>query len=194
MSTQDEHDRAGRQDRLIEHSYDGIQEYDNPMPRWWLLTFAGTIIFSAIYLMNIGPVGNGKGREKDYEDDMKAFAAAHPAPSGGKRSAAALLAMVDDREALHEGQETYSDYCASCHRMDGGGLIGPNLTDAVWLHGGLITDVYNTVANGVLEKGMPAWNKLLKPEELEEVVAYVASLQGSNPPNPKAPQGTPVTP
>lgn len=194
MSAQDDKDKASRHDRLIEHSYDGIQEYDNPMPRWWLLTFAGTIIYSVIYLFNVGPVGNGKGREKDYEDEMKAFAAAHPAPTGGGATSAQLLAMVADKDVLHEGEETYQAYCASCHRMDGGGLIGPNLTDDAWLHGGKITDVYVTVSNGVLEKGMPAWSKLLKPTQLEQVVAYVASLQGSNPANPKAPQGTPVTP
>ena len=93
MSTQDEHDRASRQDRLIEHSYDGIQEYDNPMPRWWLLTFAGTIIFSAIYLMNLGPVGTGKGPEKHYEHDMTHFAAAHPAPRARQHAAAPLAAL-----------------------------------------------------------------------------------------------------
>jgi cytochrome c oxidase cbb3-type subunit III len=193
MSTQDDKDKATKQDRLIEHSYDGIQEYDNPMPRWWLLTFAATIIFSVIYLFNVGPVGNGKGRIADYEDDMKAFAAAHPAPSGDV-SADKLLAMVKDEEELHEGEEVYNKYCTSCHRMDGGGLIGPNLTDNAWIHGGQITDIYKTVMNGVLEKGMPAWGTMLKPEEVEQVVAYVASLQGSNPANPKAPQGAPVTP
>lgn len=197
MSTPDNKDNKdfkSTNDRLIEHSYDGIQEYDNPMPRWWLLTFAGTIIFSVIYLFNVGPVGNGKGRVADYEDDMKKFAAAHPAPTGGDASAEQLLALVKDKDALHEGEETYKAYCASCHRMDGGGLIGPNLADNAWIHGGQITDIYKTVVNGVLEKGMPPWGKTLKPEDVEQVVAYVASLQGSNPANPKAPQGTPVTP
>lgn len=194
MSMQDDKDKATRQDRLIEHSYDGIQEYDNPMPRWWLLTFAGTIIFAVIYVINIGPVGNGKGRIADYEDDMRQFAAAHPAPTGGDATAAQLLAIVADKDALHEGQETYTAYCAACHRADGGGLIGPNLADNAWIHGGQITEIYATVVNGVLEKGMPAWGKMLKPEQVQQVVAYVASLQGSNPANPKAPQGTPVTP
>ena len=196
MSTEDSKenkDFASTNDRLIEHSYDGIQEYDNPMPRWWLLTFAGTIIFSVIYLFNVGPVGNGKGRVADYEDDMKAFAAAHPAPTSDV-SADKLLAMVKDKEAVHEGGETFKTYCASCHRMDGGGLIGPNLADNAWIHGGQITDIYKILVNGVLEKGMPSWSKMLKPEQLEQVVAYVVSLQGSNPANPKAPQGTPVTP
>ena len=179
-------------DRILEHEYDGIQEYDNPMPRWWLLTFAGTIIFSVIYVLNIGPVGNGKGRVADYEADMKAFAVAHPAPTGGELSNTQLLALTKDHEAVEHGKETYTTYCAACHRADGGGMIGPNLTDAYWLHGGTLSDIYRTVVNGVLDKGMPPWGKTLKPEQLASVVAYVSTLQGTNPPTPKAPQGTPL--
>ncbi len=182
------------QDKLLNHTYDGIQEYDNPMPRWWLLTFAATIIFSVIYLFNIGPVGNGEGRIADYEADMAAYAKAHPAPTGGDMSSDQLLALVKDEEAMEEGKEAYTAYCASCHAPDGGGLIGPNLADAYWLHGGTIADIYKTVTIGVLEKGMPPWGKTLKPEQLSAVVAYVSTLQGTTPANPKAPQGTPVTP
>ncbi len=176
-------------DRLMEHEYDGIREYDNPMPRWWLLTFAGTVIFSIIYYFNVGPIGNGKGRIADYEDDMKAFAAAHPAPAA-EVSPDKLLAIVADKAAVEAGHEVFTKNCAVCHRPDGGGNIGPNLTDDYWLHGGTIGDVYKTVTAGVLDKGMPAWGKLLKPDELERVVAYVTTLHGTNPANPKAPQGT----
>lgn len=182
------------QDKLLDHTYDGIQEYDNPMPRWWLLTFAGTVIFAVIYMFDIGPVGNGKGRIADYEADMAAYAAAHPAPTGGEMNADQLLALTTDREAVEDGKETYTAYCASCHAPDGGGLIGPNLADAYWLHGGAITDIYKTVANGVLEKGMPPWGKTLKPAQLAAVVAYVHTLKGTTPANPKAPQGTQGTP
>ena len=180
-----------QQDRLLEHEYDGIREYDNPMPRWWLLTFAGTIVFAVIYVFNIGPVGNGKGRIADYDESMKAFAAAHPAPAGNV-SGDALLALVKNHEAHELGEKTFKGTCAPCHRPDGGGLIGPNLTDAYWLHGGGITDIYKTVTDGVLDKGMPAWGKMIKPAELEAVVAYVWTLKGTNPPNPKAPQGVAV--
>lgn len=180
-------------DKILDHTYDGIQEYDNPMPRWWLLTFAGTIVFSVLYVMNIGPVGNGKGRIADYEADMAAFAKAHPAPSGGDMNADQLLAIAKDHEKLEDGKKTFTAYCASCHAPDGGGLIGPNLADAYWLHGGTITDIYKTVTNGVLAKGMPPWGKTLKPEQLSAVVAYVSTLQGTTPANPKPPQGTPVT-
>lgn len=181
-------------DKLMDHSYDGIQEYDNPMPRWWLFTFAATIIFSAIYLFNVGPVGNGKGRIADYEADMKAFAAAHPTSNGSDISAEQLLALTKNHEALEEGKKTFLANCTPCHRPDGGGLIGPNLTDAYWIHGGTLPEIYRTVTNGVIEKGMPPWGKMLKPAQVQAVVAYVASLQGSNPVNPKAPQGVLVTP
>jgi cytochrome c oxidase cbb3-type subunit 3 len=186
--------KGGNTDRILDHTYDGIQEYDNPMPRWWLGTFAATIVFSVLYLFNIGPIGSGKGWIADYEADMKAFAAAHPAPSGNDVSEAALAALVADKQALAAGKTTFDAYCASCHRQDGGGLIGPNLADSHWLHGGKSTDIYKTVVDGVLAKGMPPWGKSLKPEQLKTVVAYVVSLHGTNPVNPKAPQGELVTP
>jgi cytochrome c oxidase cbb3-type subunit III len=192
MSTTD--DKTPEIDRLLDHSYDGIQEYDNPMPRWWLATFAGTVIFSIIYLFDIGPVGNGQGRIADYEADMAAFATAHPPEKGGNISADALAALGRDHEALEDGEKVFKASCAACHRADGGGLIGPNLTDAYWIHGGTALEIYKTVNDGVLDKGMPPWGKTLKPEQIQAVVAYAVSLQGSNPPNPKAPQGVPKAP
>ena len=90
--------------------------------------------------------------------------------------------------ALGEGRSSRRD-CAPCHRPDGGGLIGPNLTDDYWLHGGRPTEILQTITDGVLDKGMPPWGKTLKPEQLTAVAAYVLSLHGTNPPNPKAPQG-----
>jgi cytochrome c oxidase cbb3-type subunit III len=180
-------------DRLLEHEYDGIREYDNPMPRWWLLTFAGTIIFSVIYYFNVGPVGNGNGRIADYEADMKAFAAAHPAPTADA-SPEKLLALVSDKAAVEQGKAVFTKNCVACHGPDGGGIIGPNLADNYWIHGGTIGEVYKTVTTGVLEKGMPPWGKVLKPDELERVVAYVTTLHGTTPANPKAPQGTLVQP
>jgi cytochrome c oxidase cbb3-type subunit III len=181
-------------DKLLGHTYDGIQEYDNPMPRWWLTTFALTIVFSVLYVINIGPIGSGEGRIADYERTLREYAAAHPAPAGGGATPEQLSALLTDEEALEEGKETYTSYCASCHGPDGGGIIGPNLADAYWLHGGDIGSIYKTVSQGVLAKGMPPWEKSLKPDQLQAVVAYVASLKGSTPANPKAPQGELVTP
>ncbi|HEU4566168.1 MAG TPA: cbb3-type cytochrome c oxidase N-terminal domain-containing protein [Gemmatimonadaceae bacterium] len=179
-------------DQLLEHDYDGIQEYDNPMPRWWVYLFWATIAFSVVYAMNIGPIGSGKGRIADYEAELAAHRARHPDPEGGAVDAAKLAALVKDPAALALGQTTYTQNCAACHRADGGGMIGPNLTDDAWLHGGTLPEIHKTVEVGVLEKGMPAWGKMLKPDQIDAVVAYVASLHGTNPPNPKAPQGVPA--
>ena len=186
--------KQAAQAKVLEHSYDGIQEYDNPMPRWWLLTFAGTIIFSVIYLFNIGPVGRGKGPIADYEADMKAFAAAHPTTEDATVSPEALLALMTDPAAMAIGKQTYTTNCVSCHGADGGGLIGPNLTDKFWLHGSTMLDIYKTIANGVLDKGMPPWSKILKPEQVRDVTAYVESLKGTTPATSKAAQGVPESP
>ncbi len=186
-------DKDPRFDRLLDHEYDGITEYDNPMPRWWLLTFAGTVIFSVVYLFNVGPVGNGKGRIADYEAEVAAAAARMPA-TPTEVDPSQLLAMAKDEEAVEEGQEVFTTYCASCHGPNGGGLIGPNLADNAWIHGGAPESVYKTIAEGVLAKGMPPWEKTLKPDQMTNVTAYVLSLAGSSPTNPKAPEGEPYTP
>ena len=141
----------------------------------------------------MGPVGNGKGRIADYEADMKAFAAAHPAPAAGA-SSEQLLAMMKDPAAIAAGKETFAKNCVACHAADGGGLIGPNLTDNSWIHGSSADSIYVTVTNGVLDKGMPPWGKVLKPEEVVRVTAYVLTLRGTTPANPKAPQGVAVQP
>lgn len=183
-----------RTDRILEHEYDGIQEYDNPMPRWWLMTFAGTVIFCIVYLFNVGPVGNGKGRIADYEASMAAFAAQHPAPTGGGLSSEQLVALSKDAAAVSAGAQVFSSYCSSCHRADAGGMIGPNLTDNYWLHGATAENIHHVVTDGVLDKGMPPWEKVLKPDQVDHLVAYILTLQGSNPANPKPPQGDPTPP
>jgi cytochrome c oxidase cbb3-type subunit 3 len=176
-----------KDDHLLDHDYDGIQEFDNPLPKWWVYIMWGTVAFSAVYLMNVGPVGIGKGRIAAYESEMAAFYAAHPKPSAVDPSS--LAALERNPQALNLGKATFTQNCAACHRADGGGMIGPNLTDQYWIHGPQITDIYRTVTDGVMAKGMPAWGKMLKPDQLSAVVAYVATLKGTNPPNPKAPQG-----
>ncbi len=175
-------------DRLIEHSYDGIQEYDNPMPRWWVLTFWATIVFSGVYALNVFGIGTGKGRIADYEADMAAFRAAHPAPAADI-TPEALLALVGNPTEVAEGKRVYGTTCAPCHVADGGGMIGPNLTDDYWLHGGTIGEIHHTIVTGVLDKGMPAWGKSLGADELNAVTAYVWTLHGTTPAAPKEPQG-----
>ena len=184
------------EDRLLEHSYDGIQEYDNPMPRWWVITFWATIIFSILYALNVPGIGNGKGRIADYENEMTTTATiqAKQVQAGGAPTEESMAAMISDAQVLEDGKQVFATYCAACHRADGGGLIGPNLADDSWIHGGSLPDIRSTVDAGVLAKGMPEWGKVLKPAQVTAVTVYVKSLGGTNPPNAKAPEGVKITP
>jgi cytochrome c oxidase cbb3-type subunit 3 len=177
-------------DKLLDHEYDGIKEYDNPMPKWWLASLWGTVIFAVLYLLNVAGIGIGRGRIADYEADVAAQTAL-------KKSHDPMAGMTDERLAalarepaqLAAGRTTFTTMCGSCHGADGGGIIGPNLTDDFWLHGGKPTDILRTVNGGVLEKGMPAWGQVLPPDQVLAVVAYVTTLHGTHPRSPKAPQG-----
>ena len=182
--------RSG-EDRLLDHEVDGIREYDNPMPRWWLWIFYATIAFSVVYALNLPGLGPGKGRLADYEKEMAAARelenarkAAEPVLDDG-----GVLALAADPARCASGKVTFETTCSPCHRMDGGGSIGPNLTDGYWIHGGRPSEILKTVSDGVPDKGMPAWNAMLDPGQIATVVAYVTTLRGSNPPEPKAPQG-----
>lgn len=177
-------------DHLLDHDYDGIKEYDNPMPRWWLATFWATIAFAGIYLLNIPGVGIGKGRIAEYEADVAAAEAlaARNDPLAGV-TADSLLAFSRNPAKRELGKATFASMCSACHAADGGGGIGPNLTDAYWLHGGTPMEVLHTINAGVLEKGMPPWGKTLKADQLTSVAAYVLTLRGTAPAAPKPPQG-----
>lgn len=179
------------EDRILDHDYDGIQEFDNPMPRWWLNVLYVTILFCVLYVLNFIPgVGSGPGRIARYEAEMaraqdirEAEAKAHPVTAEG------IVALSHDAAALARGRDRFKATCSPCHREDGGGNIGPNLTDDYWLHGGDPARIATTVAQGVPAKGMPAWGNVLKPDDLTAVTAYVLTLRGTHPATPKAPQG-----
>lgn len=177
-------------DRLLGHDYDGIEEYDNPLPGWWTWIFVATIVFSVGY-WGYYQIGPGPTIIAQYEDEMRAAAerqaAATPAPAAGDETE--LRALMKDRAAMAAAKETFATRCAACHGPEGQGIIGPNLTDDYWLHGGTLADIRRTITEGVPDKGMVPWKDALKPDELNRVAAYVASLRGSHPSNPKPPQG-----
>ena len=133
------------------------------------------------------------GAVAEYEAEVAAHAALQAESGGPTVSDDGLLALVSDGTTLANGKSLFDMNCAVCHRADGGGLIGPNLADDAWVHGGTPTAIHAAIQNGVMEKGMPAWDRLLKPEQVNAVTAYVISLRGTNPPAPKAPEGI-VTP
>jgi cytochrome c oxidase cbb3-type subunit 3 len=187
----------GEDDRLLEHNYDGIQEYDNPLPGWWTLILWATVAYSALYALNLPGIGIGKGRIANYEADMarahaqqEALAAKTPAAKAWDDPS--LWAMTHDPARVAAGRQTFTTNCVPCHRADGGGVIGPNLTDDYWIHGARPTELLKVVREGVPDKGMPTWSQILKPDEIVSVVVYVLTLHDTHPAAPKEPQGTKV--
>jgi cytochrome c oxidase cbb3-type subunit 3 len=186
--------RPGDDTPIMDHEYDGIQEYDNPMPRWWLLLFAVTILLVPLYYLAPGDIGNGAKKYAMYDKEMAAFRAEHPDFGGSAVTADEMAKVVADPRQVAAGKALFATNCVSCHLPDGGGLIGPNLTDDYWIHGGTPLEVHNTINEGVLAKGMPPWGKMLKPEQVNSLTAFVRSLHGTAPAKPKAPDGVPTNP
>lgn len=189
------------EDRLLDHKYDDIQEYDNPLPGWWTAILWATIVWAVLYFFNFIPgVGSGKGRIANYENDVKAAEEKYGTPQQQAAKASAsidvslMLAALKDPAQIAEGKAIFEDpsKCASCHVADGGGLVGPNLTDDFWIHGAQPKDILTTIVNGVPDKGMLTWGPILGPEKCAKVAAYVYTMHGTHPAKPKEPQGTKV--
>lgn len=177
---------------VMDHDYDGIQEYDNPLPMWWLVTFYGTIIFGFLYWIHY-EFGGGSTLLDTLKQDMAQVEASKKSSQPAPNSNADMEKMAAAGGGKEEGSKVYATKCAPCHGPQLQGSIGPNLTDEFWIHGkGTAAEIADLVRKGVTDKGMPAWEALLKPEEVQQVAVYVASMKGSNPPNPKAPQGNKV--
>lgn len=189
------------EDRLLEHKYDDIQEFDNPLPGWWTLIFWVSIVWGVLYFFNFIPgLGSGKGRAVDYDREMAAAAEKFGTTQEQAAKAASaidvslMLSYMRDPARLAAGKAIFDDpsRCSSCHLVDGGGLIGPNLTDDYWIHGAQPKDILTTIVNGVPDKGMLTWGPILGPEKCAEVAAYMYTLHGTHPAKPKEPQGTKV--
>ncbi len=176
---------------LLDHDYDGIKEYDNPMPRWWVWVFWATILFSQIYFIYYHLMDGNRSIHDEYAQEIATWDAQLAEIKPEVVSEADLEALLADPERMQSGKATFDAKCASCHLADGGGLVGPNLCDEYWIHGeGSLTDIRQVVVDGVPAKGMLSWGPLLKPDELNNVVAYLSTFQGSTPATPKAPEGT----
>lgn len=182
-----------RPDDLLDHDADGIREFDNDLPRWWLYSFYVTIVFGALYLVNYHvlptPLVGAPSIRAEYEADVRAAAAAREAFRAA-HPAAALTALTD-AASLEQGRaifESPSSLCSSCHRPDLGGLVGPNLTDTEWLHGCSIDAVTASIRTGYPQRGMLPYGggAPLTEEQLQQLASYVLSKRGSAPPNPRA--------
>jgi len=176
---------------LLDHDYDGIRELDNNLPPWWVYLFYGCIIFAAVYLVRFEIMG-ADNQETELKKEM---AQAQIDIAEYKKTAPDLMdektvTLLTDAADLAAGKTIFTTNCVACHRADAGGQIGPNLTDDNWILGGGIKNVFHTLVNGGRDgKGMISWKATLKPKQMQEVASYVLSLRGSNPVNPKAPDG-----
>lgn len=175
----------------LDHNYDGIRELDNKLPPWWLYSFYASIVFAAIYLARFHVFGDYTQRE-EYQTEV---AQAQIDIARYKETAKDLVTietvtLMEEPSDIEAGKQIYLNNCVACHKVDGGGGIGPNLTDEHWILGGGIKNVYRTLVEGGRPgKGMVSWKNDFKPSELQQVASYVLKLQGTSPADPKEAQG-----
>ena len=178
------------EDQVV-HEYDDIQEYDNQLPNWWLATFFGTVIFACVYWFGYHTFQSADLPNAEFAKVVAAQRAAEAEriKQAGTIDDSSLTLLSKDAATVAKGADVFKTNCAVCHKADGSGNIGPNLTDNAWIHGGKPTDIYKTVNEGVLTKGMPAWGGQLGVDKTQSVSAYLLTLKNTNVAGGKAPQG-----
>lgn len=178
-------------DILLDHNYDGIRELDNSLPPWWKYGFYLTILVGVVYVYRFHFSHDGMSQEEEFVAEMqkgeadKAAYLAHAANNVDENN----VVLLTDGGEIAAGKELFTKNCAACHVADGGGNVGPNLTDDYWLHGGGIKDVFKSIKYGWQDKGMKSWKDDFSPKQLQQLASFVKSLKGSKPASPKAPQG-----
>lgn len=176
---------------IMDHEYDGIRELDNNLPPWWKYLFYITIVFAAGYMLYYH-VFDGPTQEMEYDKEMAdaAIAIEKYKKDNPDLIDASTVELLTDASDLKEGESIFMQNCSACHRADGGGGIGPNLTDDYWILGGDIASIYTVISEGGRAgKGMVSWKNDLNPLEIAQVSSYIISLSGTNPPDAKAPEG-----
>jgi cytochrome c oxidase cbb3-type subunit 3 len=189
--TGDVAEEAVEKTQMTDHSYDGITELDNFMPPWLQYVFLITAVFGIGYFINYSVLGYGKTGVEEYEEELRIEAIAADVRKANAVAGIDETTVVFDESAgaLSSGKTIFEGNCAACHATDGGGGVGPNLTDDYWIHGNTVNDIFSIIKYGVVSKGMIPWQDQLSPEEIQNVSSYIITLNGTNPANPKAPQG-----
>ncbi len=178
--------------RLMDHAYDGIHEYDNPLPGWWTALFAGCVVFAAMYGFYFHVANWGTSPENSYASDLADFndkKGMRDRAEAAHVTEAALARNAQDGKLVARGASVFAAKCVGCHAAEGRGQIGPNLTDSFQLHGSTRMDVFHTVHDGVSGTAMIAWGEQLPAADILDVVAYVTSLRGMNLEGGKPAQG-----
>lgn len=183
-------------DQLTGHSYDGIEEFDNPLPGWWKWLFVATILFAGPYWLYFHAGNPNRTPSARYAAAAARNARLQFGTIGELAGdAPTLVKYMHDKNWIRVGEGVFKANCISCHAVNGGGLVGPNLTDNAYKNIRSIEDLYTVVNNGAAAGAMPAWKNRLEQNERVLVAAYVASLRGADPgPNAKAPEGQPIAP
>jgi cytochrome c oxidase cbb3-type subunit III len=179
------------QSMMMDHAYDGIVEINNPVPAWFMTLFYGTIVIGVVYLFTYHVVGDGQIMTAEYKEQMAEGEAIKDAFM--KKFAKSInennVTVLKDAKAIEDGKKLYTQNCVACHAADGGGGVGPNLTDEYWLHGGNVKSIYHTISEGVAEKGMISWKKSLNPLQIQQITSYIFTMKGKKAANPKEAQG-----
>lgn len=175
----------------LDHNYDGIRELDNNLPPWWKALFYASIVWSVVYLFYYHVTGNGMLSAELYIAEMKQAELEHEEylKTAAESVNESTVTALTDAGAIASGKSIYMANCVACHGALGEGGVGPNFADNYWIHGGSIKDVFSTIKYGVPAKGMISWSTQLRPSEMQQVASYILTLQGTNPPNAKEPQG-----
>jgi len=172
--------------------FDGILEEDNPMPRWWVRLFQASVVFAVAYMAWYHlPWFPSVSQEEEFQRGLEALTG-KPGDKPAQAAAGANTSLPErakDAASVTRGQVLFATNCASCHGADGGGVVGPNLADAAWMHGRTAPALEKVIGEGVPAKGMPAWGSILGAAKIIDLTAYIASLQGTKPATPKPPQG-----
>lgn len=179
---------------ILDHNYDGIRELDNHLPPWWTYLFYATVVFSIFYVIFYHVTDTFPSQEKEYEIEMAEAAAMAEMRLAASQAAGTVfnvddLELTTDTEVLASGAKIFGQQCAVCHKADAGGLIGPNLTDDYWLHGGDIKSLYKTISEGVPGTTMIPWKASISADDMAALANYIKSIRGTNPPGAKAPEG-----
>lgn len=177
---------------LLEHDYDGIKELDNDLPPWWVNLFYATAIFAVIYLVRFH-VMDGYSQVQEFEQEVQlANAELEKMKANSPKEEITLdkVVMLTDEASLAKGKEIFTNACAACHKADGGGIVGPNLTDEFWINGGGIKNVFKIISEGSKNNpSMVAWNKTLESTDIQKVASYIMTLQGTKPAGAKPAEG-----
>jgi cytochrome c oxidase cbb3-type subunit 3 len=175
---------------LLHHEYDGIRELDNKIPPWFHFLFYGTIAWGIIYMLVFHVFSDGQVQTKEYNAEIQqASAERQILIKSGVFLNEESVYELKDAASLAEGKEIFTKNCVTCHAADGGGVVGPNLTDDFWIDGGGIKNIFKTIKYGVPAKGMISWQTQLDPKKMQAVASFIISLHGTKPANPKAPEG-----